>query len=230
MGCSSCACKQPTGLPPFSIGIIKLYWVYFYHLLQFPCEKLPWRKFNLDPIHTYTDIVENGDFCLPSTWIWLFRSPKTLSRLQTVEFWKRRLIVIIVFVRTGKDGGFRIRCCVMPYIERACVRTIYRRGLAFKHRFWLFVWTGKYDSRMLRVDADFIIYGEKKSSMIFENIGIRVEGALEYYYYCWRIPSEGWHPYSSTLAQVRMCLSFIIGCIRNTRPVTGILRSLPCLK
>ena len=41
--------------------------------------------------------------------------------------------------------------------------------------FGYFVWTGEYNSKMLRVDADFFIYGKKVYST--ENIRTRVDVA-----------------------------------------------------
>ena len=45
---------------------------------------------------------------------------------------------------------------------RACMP--YRWRLAFSNRFRVFVWTGKCDSKSLRVDVDFFIYGGKNLS------------------------------------------------------------------
>ena len=92
---------------------------------------------------------------LPSTRNRRFRAPKTevlKYAFRGGEFWKRRFIV---FVWTGENGGFQIRW-THAYVQGSFFRT--------------------YDSKTLRVDADFYKYGEK--NFVFKNTRIRVDGQI----------------------------------------------------
>ena len=122
------------------------------------------------PRHTYTYIFENG--ILPpvqtNTPFPVTQNKDFENALLTVDFSVRKLYRVRVDGRKRRfSNTMTSEACDTR--ESACAHTLERWKLTSSNRFRVFVWTGKYDSKMVSVEADFFIY-----ISVFENILIRV--------------------------------------------------------